>query len=37
MSRGFVLDLVLDRLLLKGFKDVLLEWGGDVKAVGMLT
>jgi thiamine biosynthesis lipoprotein len=34
LSKGYCVDLLLDRLQVAGFKDLFVEWAGEVRAVG---
>lgn len=34
IAKGLCVDLLTERLVAKGFKDLLVEWGGEVRAAG---
>jgi FAD:protein FMN transferase len=35
IAKGYAVDLLVEALLAKGYKDIFVEWGGEVHAVGM--
>lgn len=35
VAKGFTVDYVIEALLASGFRDILFDWGGDIRGVGL--